>query len=58
MKSAIISRWITCDVMNQYPTYSESRLIALSVFSSAYVNTQKIMNRMREMPCAATKCEV
>jgi len=44
--------------MNQYPTYSDSKLIADSVFSSVYVKIQKIMKRILEIPCAATKLEV
>ena len=58
MKSAMIKRWITWEVMNQYPTYYERRLIALSVFSYAYVKIQKMMKRTLDMACVATKCEV
>lgn len=51
-------RWIICEAINQYPTYYESRLIALSVFSSAYVKIQKVMKRILDIPCAATKWDV
>lgn len=58
MKSPMMNRCMICESMNQYPTYSESRLMAVSVLSSAYVKIQKMMKRIREMACAATKWEV
>lgn len=47
--------------MNAWPTYSGNidELLDLSVsFSSVYVNTQKMMERILEMACDAMKCEV
>lgn len=61
MKSAIIKRCMICARRKQCPTYSGMRLAVLSlssVFSSVYVKTQKMMDRIREMAWAAMKCDV
>lgn len=44
--------------MNQYPTYSgriDVERSGLSSLSSEYVNIQKIIDKIREIACDATK---
>lgn len=61
MKSPMMNRWMTWLIINHIPTYSgriDDDRSEFYSFSSEYVNIQNRIDRIREIACDATKCEV